>query len=363
MLSRLASIHRPTFKKTGTVIGPLTKLSATNGDVYLNYNNYKATAATVFTFLNTTNLPVGTYPPTAATITGTIKLDTATTVSILIIGGGGGGGSGSQGGGGASSGRVKFQKLALTAGTYAFRVVVGGGGGGGGYVTSGAYVNGGNGYGRVGGTSQVTLNGNTYTAEGGCPGGTSYFSNAATSGAYGGGAGATDAPPSTLPTTGSTFNGISGGGSNFVAYCAGGGGGGSYTGNGNPGTRVTINGDYFGLGGLGALPIGSNHSLFNATPIANFTPTQFWAEGGHGACTLANATLYNIPSVTRTNSLAGKSAGAYYYTSPPSDLSTVMPTNPTNHTGSGGSGAFANNSLTSDHVAPAGANGLVILAW
>jgi hypothetical protein len=170
-----------------------------------------------------------------------------TQVEVLVVGGGGGGVSGGGGGGGV----IHNPRFRVNPGT-SYTVTVGGGG-------SGGVANGGSG--RANGGNSVF---GELTAIGGGAGGTNDNANSANLGGSGGGGGAT----STVQTNGGVNTAGQGnrGGTVTSAFfaspfpTAGGGGArgpgfspirSNTSGNGGPGSRILINGEYNFYGGGG----------------------------------------------------------------------------------------------------------------
>ncbi len=186
---------------------------------------------------------------------GTFKIEDSPTpnvaVDILVVGGGGGGG-GFYGGGGGAGGVVSAQNLSMTLGTYSITVGAGG--------TAGT-VN----IGGKGGDSSITIQGTTYTGEGGGYGG-SY--NGVTIGGNGGCGGGGAGNPSAAGGVGS--QGFAGGIGGFGSGGAGGGGMGGIGDNstvvytkGGDGIKNSITGSevYYGGGGGGGSRVGGRGGL------------------------------------------------------------------------------------------------------
>ena len=367
MLPSFSSFQSMLNKKSSVAqaVTSLTSFSSSNGGTSnLNYSNYFVTGYSVYTLMNGNAQPTTSTNGTNSTGSFTLTVTGASAqVYILIVGAGGSGGSGNQGGGGGGSGQVRVQSITLPVGSYSCSFQVGAGNGGSDFVASAAtYVDGGNGYGRVGSDSWVTINGSTYTAIGGSPGGPSYNSNNCTVGAYGGGAGNSIVQGTCTGSTGVVA--FKGGNSPANSNIAGSGSGGSPMGNGVDGSTTPANASYNAIyGAAPSPPIASNNTLFLGTAFYSFNPVQYWAESGAGACcyrTPSGTGGFSLNGVTSSYGLSGRSSGAY------KDV-TVVSTNyasqPVNHTGSGGGGGFQNLGLSATGIAPAGSNGLILIAF
>lgn len=359
------------IKYTGKIVIPSGTVSFSAGStstssINLNYSlaygtktyNYSKNGSTVYTLLNTNALPTTNTTGTNGTGSFTITVSGGTsTIYFILIGAGGSGGSGNQGGGGGSAGEFKYFSISLPAGSYNATYTVGAGNGGSGYVGSAsAYGAGVNGYGRPGNNTTLTINGNTYTALGGSPGGPSTYTNSATVGAYGGGCGCNITGGSMSGSVGQIKNH---GGNNTTYGYYGGGGGGSPMGNGGNGVVTDGTGGNPALGGLGGVPIASNDSSLSGSPFYNMQDTSggsiYWCEGGAGSC-LRTTLNCNTNNTVSAYGLAGKSAGV------PDGASTCA-IQPINHSGSGGGGGFQNNGISRTQYAPSGSNGLILIAF
>jgi hypothetical protein len=342
----------------------LTAGSTSNSSINLNLNTlvygpntylYSRTGYSIYTLLNTTTLP--TTNTTGIDGTGSFTLTVTTNptdIHFILIGAGGSGGSGNQGGGGGSAGEFKYVKVTLSVGTHTIAYTVGAGNGGSGYVASSTtFVEGGNGYGRTGNTTSITIdNGTPITAIGGSAGGPSNNSNFTTKGAYGGGAGCCIVTGIQTGSNGVIKN--KGGGAPTNSYY-GAGGGGSPMGNGSNGLSTGNP----SAGGQGGTPISSNDASLSTSPFYGMKDNNnnylYWCEGGPGSClrtTLSVTTLNIFPAY----GLAGKSSGV-------PDATATRATQTVNHSGSGGGGCFQNNGLNGTQYAPAGSNGLILIAF
>lgn len=333
----------------------LTNMSGTNISYNINPTNYSITGASVYQIINTSAMST-TGGTTVQNRTGTFTLNVSSSpVSIyyIVIGGGGGGGSGNEGGGGGSSGEIKYGNVSLPVGTYSCSLQVGGGGPGSGYVESlSTFSNGAGGYGCVGGTSTLTINGTTITSIGGSPGGPSRYNNVCTIGAYGGGGGIGGSFPGTITGSNGQIKNRGGNSVNTSTLISSAGGGGSPMSSGSNGNTGSIvsGGTITGLGGLGGAPI-------STTAISNsFKTVQYFCEGGHGAAGASYNPSATVGGQISTYALAGYSSGWS------SVAANIQPaTQSVNHTGSGGSGAFQMNGLNKSAYAPSGANGVIII--
>lgn len=367
----IGSYHQKQEVKETPTISSFSSLD--NGGLTLNPSIYSVNNYSIWQINNLNLIPVTNTIGTNSTGTFTLTLPTQKTVHIIIIGAGGSGGSGNEGGGGGSAGQFNYQSILLSSGTYncGFEVGSGHGGASGSAVSTSTYSAGSNGYGIPGSSSSLVINGTTYTAIGGSPGGASRY-NAGGSGAYGGGSGAN--PQIVFSSLSGTVGTITNRGGASNGY-AGGGGGGSPKSNGTDGstTNVSATGGYFVVkGGLGGTPIASTDSILANSPFALLNPIRYWCEGGHGACTwkpTSGSNLnfeQNITGVSSIFGLSGRSSGVYLDPGGRNQKSlypNVFATNPTNHTGSGGSGGFQSNGLgTSTQYAPSGSNGLILIA-
>jgi len=353
-LATIQSIFKYNNQKSGASV-TISSISGSNVSSYTNPSSYTISGHNVYQIINTNAM--STSGGTSVTnVSGTFSLSVSggtATLYYIVIGAGGGGGSGDQGGGGGSSGQIQYGSLTIPTGTYSCSFQIGGGGPGSGWVSSSStFSNGANGYGVIGGTSSLTINGTTITSIGGNAGGPSYYSNGCTTGAYGGGAGCNIGDGSTL--TGSNGQVSHNGGNSSNTACTSGGGGGSPSGNGGNGSFGSSSGSQSvsGVGGLGGSPISS-------TTIGwGFSTVQYFCEGGHGSASFANSAIATVAGQISSYALAGYSSGIGSGTATNGQHATQS----VNHTGSGGSGCFQQNGLgSSNSHAPAGSNGLILL--
>lgn len=306
------------INKTGlTIIKPtviLTNATGTNITYNLNYTNniggtnysYTKTDYKVYFVNNTAISSAGTTGTVSGTFTLTVSGASAT-IYYAISASGGGGGGGNEGGGGGSSGELKYGTITLPIGTYNCSFSLGNGGygvanyqGSGPYLTNPTTTNS-NGYGYVGANSVLIINGNTITANRGCPGGCAHTNNGATGFVLGGGSGTTFSNSGAITgASGTKFNG----GSTINAgtnQCAGGASGAS---NQMAGRNSTVSSNP-SAGMLGGDPTPST-----LLPLGlQFNQTCYFCEGGHGTNARYTTTATIINATQSVYKLAGANTG------------------------------------------------------
>jgi hypothetical protein len=333
---------------------PPSVISSITGNYALNDSQFALSGYSVYKFYNTNAQPT---TSTAAgnqtgsftiTITGSSK-----TVYYLICGAGGGGGSGDQGGGAGGAGNLIYGSISLGVGTYNCTYQIGGSGGGSNYVSSGSYVNGANGYGSYGGTSNFVCNSVTYTSQGGGPGGCTNNNNGATGFACSGGAGCSIGAGLLTASSGSVHTG---GSSVSSTYCSGGGGGASPYENGSNGSAGNANAGHAASGGIGGRATRSID--LTGTPWTGFSSTQYFCEGGSGCCARTAISSDNIAPINSYYGYGGKGSGV------PDSYPTNRCTNALSTSfGCGGGGSFQAMGVGSGYYAGSGSNGLLLLAF
>jgi hypothetical protein len=333
-------------------------VTSISGNYTLNASQFTISGYSVYKFYNTTAQPTTNASATNQTGSFTITISNATTtVYYLIAGGGSGGGSGDQGGGGGGSGNLIYGSVALPVGTYNCTYQVGGAGGGSNYVSSSnTFSNGANGYGCMGGDSNFVCNSTTYTSGGGGTGGPAYYSNVNTGKACSGGAGCSIGNGTLTAPSGSVHTG---GNSVSNSYDCGAGGGASPYENGTAGSGGNSNAGHAGAGGIGGR---ATRSVDMSTPWTGFSATQYFCEGGSGACARTAIGSDTITPITSYYGYGGRGSGVP--DSSPTNRCTSAVSDTTNGGyGSAGGGAFQAMGVGSGYYAGAGVNGVFLLAF
>jgi hypothetical protein len=328
--------------------------SSLSGNYTQDPAQFALSGYTVYKFYNTTAQPTTNAAATNQTGSFTLTISNATkTVYYLICGGGSGAASGTQGGGGGAAGNLIFGSISLPVGTYNCTYQIGGCGGGGNYVSSGSYSNGANGYGCYGGDSNFVCNSVTYTSNGGGPGGPSQNSNGATGFACSGGAGCSIGTGTHTASSGSVHTG---GSSPSSTYCSGAGGGSSPYENGSNGSAGNANAGHAASGGIGGRA--TRNIDLTGTPWTGFSSTEYFCEGGSGACARTAISSDTIAPINSYYGYGGKGSGV------PDNSPTNRCTNALSTSfGCGGGGSFQAMGVGSGYYAGCGSNGLFLLAF
>jgi hypothetical protein len=353
MLNSISTIQSIMKYNSGSPPAGTASVTSISGNYTLDPSQFALSGKSVYKFYNTTAQPTTNATATNQSGSFTLTISNATkTVYYLICGGGSGGGSGTQGGGGGASGNLVYGSISLPVGTYNCTYQIGGPGGGGNYVSSGSYANGANGYGCYGGDSNFVCNSVTYTAGGGGQGGPSQNNNGATGFACSGGAGSSIGTGTHTASSGSVHTG---GSSPTSTWCTGAGGGSSPYENGSNGSAGNANAGHAGAGGIGGR---ATRSIDMSAPWTGFSATEYFCEGGSGACA---RTAIGSDTITPINSYyghGGKGSGVPD-NSPTNRCTSALSTS----FGCGGGGSFQAMGIGSGVYAGAGSAGLFLLAF
>jgi hypothetical protein len=183
-------------------------------------------------------------------------------------------------------------------------------------------------------------------------GGPSQNNNGATGFACSGGAGSSIGTGTHTASSGSVHTG---GSSPTSTWCTGAGGGSSPYENGSNGSAGNANAGHAGAGGIGGR---ATRSIDMSAPWTGFSATEYFCEGGSGACA---RTAIGSDTITPINSYyghGGKGSGVPD-NSPTNRCTSALSTS----FGCGGGGSFQAMGIGSGVYAGAGSAGLFLLAF